>query len=242
MVTMNVAYAGPLGTNITVSDNNTGYVGIGIGSEDNETEPGTIHSQDWDLEAFFLNGNTLSMVGGYNFKDGVNYGNKLYTTGDIFIDVTGDAKYGTPSTWTGLNQYGWDYAIQMNFSNKTYEVWEINSATPVLTVSDVPSSNPWKLDGTPSGQPITGTFDFSSTTTNPYEGLTAWDSGTHYTVSGFDLGFLGIGKNFTVDYTISCGNDNMIGQGTTVPEPGTLVLLGLGICGLAGFKKFSHKK
>jgi hypothetical protein len=261
-MTFGVAYADSIGTNITVFDHNraAGYDGIGIGLEDNETEanPATIQQQVWDLEGFFLDGNNLSMVGGYNFIAGVEHSGHVYTPGDIFIDTTGDAKYGikanpenpnnggwpngTPS-WNGTNQYGWDYAIRLN-ADSTYTVWKIDSDTLVSKVTDVPSSNPWKLADTSSLQIIgSGTFQFSSTTENPFEGLQSWDTDTHYIVTGIDVGFLGHAQPFTAHYTYECGNDSMIGQGTTqAPEPGTLILLGLGLAVLAGGKRLACKK
>src|SRR6185369_4065807 len=76
------------GTNITVPDN------LGTGGEDNETEPGTTQSQEWDLEAFFFKNNILSMVGGYDFKNGVTAGGTTYRTGDVFLDTNKNALYG----------------------------------------------------------------------------------------------------------------------------------------------------
>ena len=40
------------GTNITIYDNR-GYKGSGVGGEDQETEPGMINNQYWDLEMFW---------------------------------------------------------------------------------------------------------------------------------------------------------------------------------------------
>src|SRR4051812_31922172 len=78
---------------ITVFDKNTGTCAVGS-CEDNETEPGTIQSQVWDLEAFYQTGNSLSMVGGFDFKNGVAHGGNTYLSGDIFFDINANAQYG----------------------------------------------------------------------------------------------------------------------------------------------------
>jgi hypothetical protein len=68
-----------LGDNITVFDNVTGTSLIPIYNmwwsptdEDQEVEPDCAIGQEWDVEAFFLNGTELAMVGGYDFKNGLN--------------------------------------------------------------------------------------------------------------------------------------------------------------------------
>jgi len=55
-VTALLGYAGSasatiFGDNITIYDND-GYYGSGVGYEDEETEPGMVNSQAWDLEGF----------------------------------------------------------------------------------------------------------------------------------------------------------------------------------------------
>jgi hypothetical protein len=64
------------GMNITIYDQR------GVNYEDGETEPGMINNQSWDLEAFYLDWTTLSIVGGFDFVGGVP-GYKDYQSGDI---------------------------------------------------------------------------------------------------------------------------------------------------------------
>jgi hypothetical protein len=246
-----MAFAGPiLGTNITVYDKNPLS---GSSGEDNETEPGTVQAQIWDLEAFFLKGNTLSIVGGFDFRNGVYVGNPryhTYTSGDIFFDTNGNANGNT----------GWDYAVRMDFDHSSqnadgsytvpYSVWGIDNTTPIVTTfqspTDIASSTPWKFLDNAIPTTYGGSFTYSSTTADPYEGLNLWPGtpGTsHYTVTGFNLDFLNPGTNFTAHFTMECGNDLLMGQGTTaVPEPGTLLLLGIGITSLAGYTRIARKK
>ncbi len=119
------ALALDLGANITIWD------GMGSDAEDNEVEPGCVQAQKWDLEAFFLNDSTLTMVGGYNFRAGEGG----YASGDIFIDVNGDAKYGPANTGSGggnsitTNTFGYDYVLDLDFSDLTYTVYGLTDAS-----------------------------------------------------------------------------------------------------------------
>jgi hypothetical protein len=223
LISLSNAFAG----SITIFDNrtsgtatNTWYNQGNSPGEDQEVEPGMIANQYWDLEAFFLNGNMLSMVGGFNFQ----YGYSGLYSGDIFLDTTGDAKYGDAGASL---QNGYDYVVTLNRTangtlNGTYNVYSLigGSLLDVYSYNSYESS-PWRyIPGTNSISLASGNLTFTQS---------ADGQGTHYTLDGIDLSFLPAGTTFISHFTFECGNDNLMGQGTTVPEPGTLILLGSGL-------------
>jgi hypothetical protein len=258
------AFANPFGTNITISDKN--YAGNGWYSnrEDQETEnnPNTVTSQQWDLEGMFLSGSELTLVGGFDFKNGVYWAadRHLYKTGDIFIDINGDAKYGTaangnsgattygngPHAATMANSFGWDYVLDLNFTTMTYNVVSLSAQSIVTRVMDVASSNPWTYSS--GGTALSGyqnqSMTYTAGLTNASTGFqgdstntTGYSTGSnqHYALQ-VDLSFLA-GQTATFHYTMECGNDNLMGQ-AHVPEFGSSVLLfGAALLGLAGVRR-----
>lgn len=243
-----------MAANITVNDTMSGsgsWQGVG---EIHEVEPGCVGSHAWDLEAFTLQASRLSLIGGYNFKNGF----EGTTTGHIFFDVDGNAKYG--STATGLspsgngnlsmaNPFGYDYAAVLNFANNTYDLYSLTAISPLLTgyYAQNSGSNPWRYDlqndanqNRVLGGSLTYQSDLSSTDVNSQYGVDASLSGPYHNVVSLDLPALFADKDILTHYTMSCGNDNIIGSahipGTPPNEPSSVpdagasgLLLGLGL-------------
>ncbi len=252
------AWALNFGADITIFDqreDSRGYFGesdsrTSIG-EDNEVEPGMVASQVWDLEGFFLEGFILSMVGGFDFQNGVN-GYPGYTSGDIFIDVDGDAEFGTGADSSDLTM-GYDYVFDVNWATGNYEVFSISSSDTLERVKEdlnSPESDPWQFyagsrtDILGSGSIAYGAYSYAADKT--------FFGDQHYTVTGLDLSIILNDDNlqnwdgvFTSHFTMGCGNDNLMGSGTApVPEPATLLLFGTGLIGLAGTarKKINNRR
>lgn len=233
--------------NITISDLVSNTASWHGNYEDNETEPGTVTAQKWDLEAFLLEDAILSMIGGYDFKNGV----EGVMSGDIFIDINGDAKYGPTNDNTGTgnttivnNTFGYDYVFDMDFQTNTYNIYKLveGISTTSIYYSINQESNPWKYVS--GGELVTsGGFSY---TTGLTDAQTGFSGGTHNVVSGLDLSFLEGDAEFIAHFTMACGNDNLMGKGTTpekkdpsgtTPEPATMLLLGSGLVGIAGLRR-----
>lgn len=214
--------------------------------ENNETEPGTITSQVWDLETMQLNGTKLSITGGYDYRTGTYSGGKWYRRGDILIDLNGDAK----TMWTSgvtadrtLNSYfNYDFAIHFSTTanDLSYTIIDLNSNSTFDQVTDIQKSNPWRVSDSSVYDSKTGSFnaDFAQLATDA--------EGAHYSLT-VDLSnsqalmdAIAAASKMLVKYTIECGNDTIIGEtplfnpsGSVADAGSTLALLGAAFGGFA---------
>ena len=246
--------------NITIPD------GQGTDFEDNETEPGTATGQLWDLEAFFFEGTLLTLVGGWDFENGVPADsgggpNSNWDPGDIFIDVQGDAMFPAPPY--SPSPWGYEYAVQMTGFNSDgtldYDIFRTtDSGVTVLKTDGVPQSNPWKVistnqaAGSGQGRHWAGLSDtqvetlFGEKLLGVWEGMPDDGLQTHFAIQ-IDIADLpgGPAPNYTpgnemiFHYTMECGNDVIMGA---IPEPATILLIGLGLIGIAAVGRKRVKK
>lgn len=223
-------------------------------AEDNETEPGTAIGQQWDVEAFRIDGSTLSLIGGFNFMTGEG----TYASGDIFIDVDGDATWGTDvggggTTVQSNSLFKYDYVIDLqqtvdgSFDSTVssigtkYTVYKIDgNADQVISVAvnGNAESNPWIYHS--GGEAVVGQVDRDLNvglyTGGEYAGFGGND--THHMLQ-FDLSFLGgsIPNGTLFKFTMECGNDNLVGRYASVPDNGgTMAMLGGGLMTLGGMR------
>lgn len=241
-----VATATPLGQSITISDNNIWGVGWYGDHEDNETEgnPTTLRGQQWDLEGMYLDLSKLTMVGGYDFRNGTTHNNITYRSGDLFIDTNGDIVYGFPDLGgsgkggTISNIFGYDYVIDFNDAMTHYTVRSLTAGSTLARVTDVPASNAWRYSS--GGTALAGysnlALNYGLLDVSVYSLLSTYGSGpglqgylgdnNHYFLD-VNVGFLAPGTDATFHYTMECGNDALMGH-AHIPDGGSTILLLLG--------------
>ena len=230
------------------------------GNEDNETEPGTTQGQAWDLEGGFFNESVITMVGGYDFLNGQLYNGTQYYSGDIFIDLDGDSVQNSSGD---QGNYNFEYALRfLDITSPNgpslqtitlFDLTGVSTEQDFLYTKDIKWSSPWRVGDNVSGTDTGVGVEFwkLSDTEVAEVGFAGYNGvDTHYALQ-LDLNevFSSLGgwsavrgeNNPIFQFTMYCGNDQLRFQ-DPVPEPSTVLLLGIGLVGLFTFGRKQFKK
>lgn len=189
--------------------------------------------QDFDGEYLFyrLSSNILSLgiQAGYDLVDGnVRYSGKDYYAGDLALSFNGS---------------GYNYAVDFGLVTRDYDNHRVEAdnngdgkdAAGLYSVSTwnnniaFGQSAPFAMD---AGSFITSLLSYSAGYNNILD--------SYFRTVSFDISSLGLGNtfDFMMHWTMSCGNDVLEGgDSVSVPEPGTVMLLALGLLGLLWSRK-----
>lgn len=163
--------------------------------------------------------NALTNTDGYFYQ--YNHNIQLpasYAPGDLFIDSGGWTVTGSDahhSTDTFLMNEGWNYVVSFE-SKKVYALTNF-----VQTSAYSGTYRP--------GQAWRGVYGASIGDAT----VTLTDT---YLEFAFDTSSLNLQDGFGLHWAMKCGNDVVEG-GVPVPEPATMLLLGLGLVGIAGIRR-----
>jgi len=200
--------------------------------------PGGAEGENFDLEgAFFAQDEDYLYFGLTN-----SFGVMAYSTGWDHYYPLGDLFFGFNGNYT-------DYAI--NFDADRGYLSEVTSydlipemqgsyGSPIREMVDAYRVNTGKALGSDFEMAVTRHEGIEANPLNPSVNTDAWLLEVKIAKSMFDFDFATL-EMVGMHQTVACGNDLIHEDFGIIPEPGTLVLLGLGLIGVGSVRRLRRK-